>query len=282
METMIDIRSIAPDLTLSADGVWCSQSQQEVSYPSDGNESCFQIEESSFWFKHRNACIVAAVTSFPPNDLGPIFDIGGGNGYVSIGLIQAGFDVVLVEPGRAGAVNARKRGVPTVICASTATAGFAPSAMAAVGLFDVVEHIQDDVRFLRSIRGLVKKGGRLYATVPAYSALWSNEDELAGHFRRYTCGSISQAIEQAGFKVQYATYIFRPLPLPILLLRALPHRLGRASPASNTRDITRDHHPGSSIASRALRWLLDGEASKISSKRRMACGGSCLVVACAT
>jgi len=279
---MTDIQRIAPELTLGADGIWYSQSRQEVSYPSDGNEACFQVEELSFWFKHRNACIVAAVTAFPPNDLGPVFDIGGGNGYVSLGLIHAGFDVVLVEPGRAGAANARKRGVPTVICASTATAGFAATTLGAVGLFDVIEHIEDDAQFLKSIRSLVKLGGRLYATVPTYSALWSREDELAGHFRRYTCNSICRAVEQAGFRIDYATYIFRPLPLPILLLRALPHRLGRGSSSSDARDTASDHQPGTGIASRALRWLLGGEAGNIASKRRMACGSSCLIVASAT
>ena len=67
-------------------------------YPLEG-ENLHQIEESSFWFKHRNACIEAAVKCHPPRSGGPIFDVGGGNGFVTLGLIRAGFETVLVEPG---------------------------------------------------------------------------------------------------------------------------------------------------------------------------------------
>ena len=38
----------------------------------------------------------------------------------------------------------------------------------------------------------MKENGRLYATVPSYSFLWSEEDILAGHFRRYTLKGLSK------------------------------------------------------------------------------------------
>jgi len=277
---MIDVSKVASGLVLGTDGIWYGDTSEVVSYPSDGNQACFLLEDSSFWFKHRNACISAAVTAFPPKENGPIFDIGGGNGFVSVGLMKAGFEVGLVEPGPEGAANAKKRGVPTVICATIASAGFRSASLEAVGLFDVIEHVNEDVCFLESIRSLVKKGGRLYATVPAYSTLWSNEDRVAGHFRRYTRKEIGDKIERAGFKLDYATYIFKPLPLPILLFRSLPYRLGhRGSPDRNG---GADHHrPGNSMASRMLRWVLDGETAKIASKEPIAFGGSCLLVASA-
>lgn len=279
---MIDISSISSTLKLGADGVWHSNERHDISYPSEGNQECFQVEDSSFWFNHRNACILSAVRTFPFAKHGTIFDIGGGNGYVSLALIRSGFDAVLVEPGVIGAANAKKRGIPSVVCATTETSGFSKGSLDAVGLFDVIEHIDDDSHFLRSIRNLVKPGGRVYATVPAYSFLWSKEDELAGHFRRYTCKSIGDSIERAGFKLDYVTYIFMPLPLPILLLRAIPHRLGYTRTTANTQHTENDHRRSSSVASRGLNWLLGGEIEKIASKRRISFGGSCLVVATAT
>jgi len=278
---MIDLSKISSNLSLAADGVWYGAEQREVSYPSEGNQACFQIEDSSFWFNHRNECIVSAVRALPPAKHGAIFDIGGGNGFVSLGLIRAGFDAVLVEPGHLGAANAKKRGISTVVCATAETAGFSSASLDAVGLFDVIEHIDDDGQFLQSIRRLLKPGGRLYATVPAYSVLWSKEDELAGHFRRYTCKSIADSIGRAGFKLDYATYIFRPLPLPILLLRAIPHRLGYTGTVDNTRQAANDHRPAGGVASRALAWMLDRELGNIASRRSMAFGGSCMVVATA-
>lgn len=278
---MLDVPSIASNVTLGADGIWRCADHEAVSYPAGGNDACFQIEESSFWFNHRNACIVAAVTRYPPPERGPIFDVGGGNGFVSMGLIKAGFEAVLVEPGPTGAVNGKRRGVSTVMCATTAAAGFARATLHAVGVFDVIEHTENDLEFLRSIRALLKEGGRLYATVPAYNALWSDEDVSAGHFRRYTRTEIVGQIERAGFRLEYSTYVFRPLPLPILLRRTLPYRLRPAHHRNGTRDAARDHTPAAGRSAAIMDWLLRQEVSNVDAGRRMNFGGSCLVVASA-
>jgi SAM-dependent methyltransferase len=275
---MLDVAEIAPNLVLDRDGIWRSAQREAISYPEEGNEACYQIEESSFWFRHRNACIEAAVKAYPPRSGGLIFDVGGGNGFVALGLIRAGFETVLVEPGPAGAMNGKRRGIPTVICATTTAAGIRPSTLDAVGLFDVIEHTEDDMAFLASMRALLKKDGRLYATVPAYPALWSGEDVSAGHFRRYTRKSIAARIEQSGFRVEYSTYIFRPLPLPIFLLRALPHRLGFMRGGS---DPASDHGVASTAMASVMNLLLSGEVSNVGARRRMIFGGSCLLVASA-
>jgi len=83
---MIDIAALAPDLRLAEDGIWYSSESQPISYPSDGNDACFALENSSFWFAHRNDCIIAAARKFPPPAGGLIFDVGGGNGFVARGL----------------------------------------------------------------------------------------------------------------------------------------------------------------------------------------------------
>lgn len=276
---MDNISRFADRLVLGQDGIWYGADQEKISYPSDGNDACFAVEESSFWFGHRNGCIAAAVRNHPPLNGGPIFDIGGGNGFVSLGLIRAGFEAVLVEPGPRGASNGKFRGIQTVVCGTTESAGIRASSLEAVGLFDVIEHIDDDLRFLTSIRALLKPGGRLYATVPAYSMLWSAEDELAGHFRRYTLGSIGALLGRAGFSLDYSTYFFRPLPFPIFLLRALPYRLGLSRSAATTRDAASDHRPPPGRAAAIMNSMLRQEISNIERNSRMAFGGSCLLVA---
>lgn len=266
-------------LTRGDDGILHGSGSKDVSYPTDGNENCFSVEEDSFWFRHRNECIVSVVKNFPPLNREFIFDIGGGNGYVSKGLSDAGFDVVLVEPGTQGALNARRRGLTNVICATLESASFHPRSMAAIGLFDVVEHIEDDLAFLRSIRELLKDGGRLYATVPAYSMLWSSEDEKAGHFRRYSLGEICTLLVSAGLNVEFSSYIFKYLPVPIFLLRALPHRFGMSRSTDAQRDRIGDHRPGSGVLSRLLEAMLKRELESLAMNRPIRFGGSCLVVA---
>jgi SAM-dependent methyltransferase len=276
---MVDLRSISSGLVLKEDGIWYSSAQQAVSYPSEGNQNCFSIEDSSFWFRHRNQCIACVVQAYPPPAGGSIFDIGGGNGFVSRGLIHSGFEAVLVEPGPQGVANAKRRGLPHVVCATPETAGFRPGSLPAVGLFDVVEHTQDDVAFLQSIRRLMVDGGRLYVTVPAYAMLWSEEDDLSGHFRRYTLKVLCQTLHSAGFDIAFASYIFRFLPIPILLLRSLPYHLGLSKVEKPAANLSREHIVKSGVTSRMLEAVLRSELNQLKKNVPLRFGGSCLVAA---
>jgi SAM-dependent methyltransferase len=276
---MLDVSTIATRLSRGEDGIWYAAEDQVVSYPAQGNDNCYAVEDASFWFSHRNRCIQALVRAFPPPGRGPIFDIGGGNGVVSRGLETTGFEVVLVEPGKTGAVNARSRGLEHVICATTETAGFNAGSIPAVGLFDVIEHIEDDRGFLQQVHRLLIDGGRLYATVPAFASLWSHQDELAGHYRRYSREEICEVLRTAGFEVEFSTYIFRILPLPIALLRALPYRLGLKKKPRTRAEISRDHGANGGLGMRVMRALLQPEVARIESIRPMSFGGSCLLVA---
>ena len=101
--------------TYAEKGIYFVHTSDKISYPDEYNELCFEVEDNSFWFTHRNNCIIEMIKNYRSSSDGPIFDIGGGNGFVAKGLLIAGLEVVLVEPGPAGAMNAKKRGVPHVI-----------------------------------------------------------------------------------------------------------------------------------------------------------------------
>ncbi|HQZ16505.1 MAG TPA: class I SAM-dependent methyltransferase [Vicinamibacteria bacterium] len=257
-------------------GYWVAPSQAPLSYPAEGNEHCFALEDGSFWFRHRNAVLADMLRLFPPD--GPMFDIGGGNGYVAKGLEAEGFPCVLVEPGPQGAANGVKRGLKNVVCATVEGANFRPGSIGAAGLFDVVEHIEDDVAFLRSLHSLMRPGGRLYLTVPAFQMLWSSEDDYAGHHRRYSTRTLTGSLSKAGFEVEYISYFFWFLTLPVFLLRTLPSFLGlrKQKPAENH---AREHSAGSGLVSRVVDGLLDFERGRMRQKKRMPLGGSCIAVA---
>lgn len=271
------VRRFTEGLTWDSDGVWTPTRQQSVSYPDEGNDLCAAIEETSFWFRHRNRIIAAAVERYPP-PAGPIFDLGGGNGYVALGLRRAGHDTVLVEPGRSGALTAVRRGVGTVICASVETAGIRPGTLPAVGIFDVLEHIQDDLDFLRTLRTALQPGGRLYLSVPAFRWLWSNEDDFAGHFRRYTVRSLTRVLRKANFEVDYAGYFFTFLPPVIFFLRSIPTRLGLRKDVS-AESWRREHASGSWLSRQVLETGLSFEVQAVRRGYRLPAGSSLLCVA---
>lgn len=222
------------------DGIWRPEDDGEVSYPEHGNEICFQVEDRSYWFAHRNHCILEAMRIFPPG--GMFYDLGGGNGFVSAALQKAGRASVLVEPG-SGAVNARKRGVAHVIQSTLEGARFESGSLCAAGAFDVLEHIEDDAGFLGLVTDLLQPGGRFYCTVPAAQSLWSQEDVFAGHHRRYSKGRLRRVLEQAGLRVEFVSHFFAWLVAPVAVFRTLPFVLrGRRDDGGSAADRVQSDH----------------------------------------
>src|SRR5205814_8541492 len=77
---------------------------------------------------------------------------------------------------------------------------------ALIGMFDVLEHIEDDIAALGSVRHSLAPGGRLLMTVPAAPSLWSRYDEESHHYRRYTEAHLRKALTAAHFQIEYITH----------------------------------------------------------------------------
>lgn len=247
-----------------------------LSYPADGNQQCFMLEDRSFWFQHRNDCILAAMRRHPPG--GPVLDVGGGNGFVTRRMIDEGFPATLLEPGQTGAANAKtQRKLSDVICSTLDDAGFPGNSIAAVGLFDVLEHIPADRAMLASLHEVMRPGGMLYLTVPAFDWLWSSSDVYAGHFRRYSPSGLAELLLDR-FDILYSTCFFGALILPILVFRALPFRLGFARRTGVLTAETEHGVKGGGMVHLARR-LLAGELRSIETGRALKWGTSLLCVA---
>jgi len=266
---------LAPGLLNREPGIWFAPRQRDISYPAHGNAACLDVEDGSFWFQHRNRCIASVVQRFAPR--GVFLDVGGGNGFVASALLRAGIQCVLLEPGLEGARAALARGVEPVICATLEEAGLLPGSVAAVGMFDVLEHIEDDVGALQQVHRLLEPGGRVFLTVPAYQLLYSADDDAAGHFRRYTRSGLRRVLQSAGFQIEFASYIFAPLPPLILLMRTVPSRLGMRSQPKTGLDTTA-HAPRGMVA-RLLDRLLAAERARLAGGRTLPLGGSVLCAA---
>ena len=248
----------------------------EVSYPQDGNRACLEVEEGSFWFGHRNACIVHLLSLFPPD--GDVYDLGGGNGFVSMALQRAGYPSVLVEPGE-GACHALARGMGRVVQATLGDAAFRRGSLPAAGAFDVIEHVEDDLGFLRQIHDSLRPGGCFYGTVPAEPLLWSHEDVSAGHWRRYTRRSLREALGAAGFEVCFLSGMFGCLVVPVWLFRVIPGKLGKAPSMCAAETSLRRSHVLPRWVAGPVGWLLGREAEKIRRGQAVGMGSSLLFCA---
>ena len=99
-----------------------------------------------------------------------------------------------------------------------------------IGLFDVLEHVEDEVASLAALGDRLRGEGRLVVTVPALPWMWSRHDETHHHFRRYTRRSLEAAARSAGLVVERSFY-FNSFLLPVAMgCRAAKGLLGRDSP----------------------------------------------------
>jgi SAM-dependent methyltransferase len=127
---------------------------------------------------------------------------------------------------RAGVARAEQLPFPTG-CADLVTS------------MDVIEHLDDDDA-LAEYRRVVRPGGLVLLTVPAYQWLWSDHDVWAAHRRRYSQRTLVAAVERAGLRPRRVTYFNSFLVPPAAVLRRTPARrlvkgeqdeVGAASPA---------------------------------------------------
>jgi len=96
-----------------------------------------------------------------------------------------------------------------------------------VALLDTLEHCQDDMTALRECQRACAPGGYLVVTTPAFMALWSHNDELNRHYRRYTAPELRRKLVAAGLEVVRLTYNNFILFLPAAALMLLRRAMGR-------------------------------------------------------
>ncbi len=196
---------------------------QNISYPESGNNDCFEIENNSDWFLQRNDLIKHFVKKYNPE--GDFLDIGSGNGFQAKALIDSGYlhKVICCEPGIEGCLNSKKRNIEYVYNGFYEDFPFDEYNVKAIGLFDVIEHIEDDLAFLNNLYNKIQNGSLIFINVPGMKHLFSETDEFAGHFRRYNYGDINRILKNTNFKLVDSSYFFNFYYFPMLILRAFPY-----------------------------------------------------------
>lgn len=219
-----------------------------MSFPNDGHSKLYQLEDQSFWFLNRNEIILKLIQEYKFQ--APFVDIGGGNGFVSAALEKNGLSTILIEPGQ-GAYFAKKRGLARII-ASSAHQLSPKQEIKSIGLFDVVEHIENDNDFLKQIAQWQQPHDRIIITVPAYQFLWSIDDIFAGHFRRYTKKSLSELLNKIGYAPIYSSYFFSYLIPFIFFLKSIPFRLGARKLKHAKNDADKSHKVNGTLSQVAV------------------------------
>lgn len=206
------------------DGITCFTEHVPVNhddYHATGIDNLYREEKNHFWFITRRERIVKAFFKYLEKNM-RVLEIGAGTAYVARGLIDVGYKVAVGELHISGLRYAREKGIKECYQFDLFDPPFYEE-FDAVGMFDVLEHLQDDELALKKVAKTLKPGGKLFVTVPAHKWLWSRDDAIAYHKKRYNKGDLSQVVERSGLQVLDNKYIFSSI-LPLLYLRHLFNR----------------------------------------------------------
>ncbi|MDH4121422.1 MAG: methyltransferase domain-containing protein [Deltaproteobacteria bacterium] len=234
----------------------------------DAFQTLIQLEDRHFWFQERNKLILWSLKKYFPR-MENMLEIGCGTAYVNR-EIRASFPNTSVW-GSEFYINGLKQAAfrlgskVGLIQLDARTIPF-PNTFDVIGGFDVLEHIEEDELVLRQIHQALKPGGGLILTVPQHMFLWSKQDDIAHHKRRYSRKELVQKLEAAGFRIIVVTSFVSAL-MPLLFIS---RRKGNDSMKTEFQI-----HP---ILNRLFKWIVCGERLLIKCKISLPFGSSLLAI----
>jgi 2-polyprenyl-3-methyl-5-hydroxy-6-metoxy-1,4-benzoquinol methylase len=161
--------------------------------------------EQAFWLAHLGAA--DRFTSWVISEIRPylgraILEVGCGTGTFTRCLARDAERVLALDIDPRFAAEARTAMAHAahvrVECADATVTPLARD-FDTVVLLDVLEHIADDIGFLRKLRDALRPGGRIVIKVPAIPRLFCRMDAAIGHHRRYSRSTLAHALAAVGF-----------------------------------------------------------------------------------
>jgi SAM-dependent methyltransferase len=242
------------------------------------------VEDTHFWFVGRNNILGAALRMPTSGGAGPsrVLEIGCGTGN-TLRVLRENFPgamLIGMDAFHAGLLHARSRTDARLVEGRIERMPFRRR-FDLIGMFDVLEHIEDDRAALGAVRESLEPGGRLVLTVPAGPSLWSRFDEESGHQRRYTAGTLRRVLAAAEFRVEYVTYFMSVIYPAVWISRRLEAAL---APLSRRFAAPRRSAIGSELhlprlVNSMFRELLRLETPIVERRRRLPFGTSILAIA---
>jgi ubiquinone/menaquinone biosynthesis C-methylase UbiE len=195
----------------------------------------FAIEETHWFYRGRRALVRAALNRYA-GEKRPLqmLDLACATGMSFRFLTDYG-EIRGIDISEETIRLCGERGIDRIVQGDALKLPFQEGSFDVVLALDAFEHFEDDVAAMREVFRVLRPGGMLVATVPAFMALWSPHDEAYHHYRRYRRPQLRGRLEQAGFVTERMSYSAMSLFCPVWAMRRL-----RSLTAKETDEATSD------------------------------------------
>lgn len=185
-------------------------------------EDMYKTESHHFWHKAKREYVGKMIRAYAKKDEKNILDIGCGTGKNMEELSKLG-TVFGVDSSDEALGFCEKRGLSNLKKGFAEKISYESEQFDVVTILDVLEHV-DDIKAVAEMERVLKKKGVAVITVPAFSWLWSKWDEVLGHKKRYTKGTLLSLFDENKWEVKKITYIHSFLVVPTLVVRTIKTR----------------------------------------------------------
>ncbi len=189
----------------------------------------YHLERKNWWFKVRSRILADRIATFlPKNSVNKILNIGVATGSTSEMLANFGH-VMSVEYDKDCYEFTKTILKTPLINGSILDLPFDENSQDLVCAFDVIEHVEDDLKAISEMIRVCKSGAYVAVTVPTFMSLWGEHDVVNQHYRRYSMAELTKLFADKVGNIHYKTYfnslLFPPIFVARTAMRILPKSL---------------------------------------------------------
>ena len=173
----------------------------------------FELEDHYWWFVGRRGLALRLLRKYVDVERPDVLDLGCGTGVVLRDLEPwahpVGFDM-----SEKALDYCRVRNIRTLVRGDGEKLPFANASFDAIVGLDIFEHIQDDKSAFSEAFRVLRPGGILVLSVPAFRSLWGPHDVALHHHRRYRASEVKERLSSVGFRptrVGYSVFFLFPI-----------------------------------------------------------------------
>lgn len=181
-----------------------------------------EVESTHWWFVGRRVLFANEIGRLKLSLDVAVLDIGTSTGTNLRMLRELGFTNVFGLDASDEAIRfCASKGLGIVRKGDVCQLPFAAGTFDLVLATDVIEHVEDHAQAIAEIERILKPGGAMLVTVPAFQSLWGLQDDVAQHKRRYRRGELVRLIARKGLRIERNYYFNYILFAPIWLARQI-------------------------------------------------------------